>query len=155
MVFFARYLLSAGAATCADIALVQALLSFDLLHQAHLFPLVMLAGASLGLSINFALSRRFVFAAEAGPARAQFVRFLLVSLTTFGLRLGVAYALLALFALPFMSWIGLLPLHASSERLAHLGAVALVTLYSFVAHKHISFGSGGFPAFAKSKMAVP
>lgn len=155
MVFFARYLLSAGAATLADLALVQALLSIDLLHQAHLYPLVILAGAAVGLCINFGLSRRFVFAAGARPARAQFLRFLLVSLTTFALRLFVAYALLALFALPFMSWIGLLPLHASGERLAHLGAVALVTLYSFVAHRHISFGGGRFSALAQSKLAVP
>lgn len=154
MVFFARYLLSAGAATCADIALVQALLSFDLLHQGHLFPLVLLAGACVGIGVNFALSRRFVFGAHSGPAREQFLAFLLVSLTTFALRLAVAYALLALFALPLMTWIGLLPLQAPAERLAHLGAVGLVTLYSFIAHRHISFGSGRSGPLAESKMAV-
>lgn len=140
--YFARYLLAAGAATCVDVALVQALLGLDLLHHAYFFALAIVIGALAGMSVNFALSRRFVFAPDTRPAHQQFLSFLFISLTTLALRLLVAYGLMALFALPALGWIGNLPVQAPAERLAHLGAVGLVTIYSFIAHKHISFGGG-------------
>lgn len=153
MVSFARYLLTAGTATLVDVALVQGLLSLDLLRQPFFFAVAIALGAFAGMSVNFALSRRFVFAPDTRPARQQFATFVLVSLTTLALRLVVAYALVALFALPVMSWIGLLPVDAAAERLAHLGAVGLVTIYSFLAHKHISF-AGGFLSRLGSRKTV-
>ncbi|KKC33585.1 GtrA family protein [Devosia psychrophila] len=148
LVSFSRYLLTAGAATCVDIALVQGLLSFDLLHHQQFLALAIMAGALAGMSVNFALLRRYVFSADSRPARQQFFSFIVISLTTLGLRLVVAYALVALFALPILAWIGLLPMPAAAERIAHLGSVGVVTIYSFLAHKHISFGGGVLNRFA-------
>jgi putative flippase GtrA len=153
LVSFARYLLTAGTATVFDVVLVQSLLSLDLLHQPIYFALAIATGAFAGMSVNFALSRRFVFAPDLRPARQQFGSFLLISLTTLLLRLVVAYALVAFFALPAMAWVGLLPIGAPAERLAHLGAVGIVTIYSFFAHKHVSF-AGGILALFASKSAV-
>ena len=142
LVSFSRYVLTAGAATCIDVALVQGLLSLDFLHHGQFLALAIIAGAVAGMSVNFALSRRYVFSTDTRPAHAQFFSFFVISLTTLGLRLAVAYALIALFALPMLAWVALLPIPAAAERLAHLGAVGVVTIYSFLAHKHISFGGG-------------
>lgn len=135
--------------------LVQALLSLDLLQQSIFFALAIASGALAGMSVNFTLSRRFVFTPDARPARQQFASFALIALTALALRLVVAYALLAIFALPIMAWVGLLPVGAPAERLAHLGAVALVTIYSFLAHKHISFAGGVLNWLGSRTKVVP
>lgn len=123
---------------------MQALLFLDLLHHPQFFALAIAVGALAGMSVNFALSRRFVFSLDIRPAREQFLSFFAISLSTLGLRLVVAYALVACFAWPVLGWIDLLPVAAPAERLAHLGAVGIVTIYSFLAHKHVSFGGGLF-----------
>ena len=142
MISFARYLLTAGAATCVDVAIVQTMLSFDMAWQPLYFALAIVLGGLAGLLVNFTLSRRFVFTSDNRSARQQLATFALVSLTTIGLRLIVAHALVALFALPAFAAIALLPVPAPAERLAHLGAVGLVTIYSFLAHKHVTFAGG-------------
>ena len=155
MVSFARYLLTAGTATFVDVAIVQTLLSFALLQHPAFFTLAIAMGAFAGMSVNFALSRRFVFKPDKRPAHRQFASFILVSVTTLALRLCVAYALMALFALPFMAWVGALPVDAPAERLAHLGAVGLVTVYSFLAHKHVSFAGGFLSRLGSRSTVVP
>jgi putative flippase GtrA len=153
LVSFIRYLLTAGAATVVDVALVQTLLSFDLLQQPIFFILAIAIGALAGMSVNFALSSRFVFTSDQRSGRQQYGSFILVSLTTLLFRLVVATGLAGLLALPVMAWTGMLPVDAPAERLAHLGAVGLVTIYSFFAHKHVSF-AGGFLALFANKSAV-
>lgn len=143
MVSFARYLLTAGAATCVDVAIVQGLLFLDLLHQPLFLAMAITLGSIAGVTVNFLLSRRFVFVIDTRPASQQFLTFAIVALGGLGLRLLLAYAFMALFALPVFVWISALPLPAAAERIAHLASVALVTIYSFLAHKHISF-TGGF-----------
>ena len=155
MFSFARYLLTAGTATIVDVAIVQSLLSLALSQHPALFPLAIAIGALVGMSVNFLLSRRFVFTPDDRPARQQFASFALISLTTLALRLAVAYALIAFFALPFMAWIGALPVDAPAERLAHLGAVGIVTIYSFLAHKHISFAGGILNRLVSRTTVVP
>ena len=155
MVSFARYLLTAGTATCVDVVIVQSLLSLGVLHHSAFFALAIAMGAFAGMSVNFVLSRRFVFTPDERPAGRQFASFVLISLTTLALRLAVAYGLVALFALPFMAWINVLPVDAAPERLAHLGAVGLVTIYSFLAHKHVSFAGGIFNWLGSRTTVVP
>jgi putative flippase GtrA len=153
LVAFGRYLLSAGAATCVDVALVQLLLAFEFSRMPWLYGAVIAAGATCGMAVNFLVSRRFVFAADQRSAPKQLASFVAVSLTTLLLRLAVAYGLVGLFGLPLFGWINTLPTTAPAERLAHLAAVGLVTVYSFFAHKHISFG-GGFQALFSNRSAV-
>lgn len=143
LVSFARYLLTAGAATCVDVTVVQGLLFLNLLHQPPFLALAITLGGFAGVAVNFLLSRRFVFKPDARPLSQQFATFAVVAFSGLGLRLVLAYALIGVFALPALGWIGTLPLPAAAERLAHLISVALVTAYSFFAHKHISF-AGGF-----------
>ena len=155
LVSFARYLLTAGAATCVDVSVVQALLFLDLQHQPLFLALAIILGSVAGVTVNFLLSRRFVFAPDTRSALQQFTTFAIVALGGLGLRLAVAYALVSLFALPALAWIGALPLPSATERLAHLTAVALVTAYSFFAHKHISFAGGFVSRLGSRDTVVP
>lgn len=155
MVSFARYLLTAGAATCVDVAVVQGLLFIELLHQPLFFALAITMGSVAGVTVNFLLSRRFVFTPDTRPALQQFTTFAIVALGGLGLRLALAYAFVVLLALPTLAWIGNLPLPSATERLAHLAAVALVTAYSFFAHKHISFAGGLTNRLSSRDTVVP
>ena len=154
MLGFARYLLSAGAATCVDVAFVQLVLATGIASSTVLYAAVIALGALAGTAINFLACRRFVFAAGRASAN-QIASFLLVSFSSLLLRLMLAFALIALFALPPFGWIERLPMAAPAERLAHLGAVGLVVFYSFLAHKHVSFAGGIAGLFARSTAVRP
>jgi putative flippase GtrA len=151
MIAFGRYVFSAGAASVVDFALVQALLLLPLLHSGFLFGLAIAAGAFAGMSVNFALSRRFVFDRRGDLRRAEMLRFFVISLSTLVLRVVVAYLALTVLALPVFAWVGSLPFDAPATRLAHVASMGLVTVYSFFAHKHISFAVD--PGVAKPGMA--
>lgn len=142
MLAFGRYLLSAGVATLADFALVQALLSFALFQGGALYGVAIACGALLGMSVNFLLSRRFAFTPDDRGAIRQARSFVIISLSILALRIVVAYLLLAILALPLFAFVAVLPVSAPQERLAHIGAAGFVAIYSFFAHKHVSFGGG-------------
>jgi putative flippase GtrA len=148
MIAFARYIFSAGAASVVDFVLVQALLLIPLLHSGLWFGLTVALGALAGMSVNFALSRRFVFGRNTGPDRAELIRFFLISLSTLILRVVVAYAAMAILLLPVFSWVMGLPLDAPITRISHIAAMGLVTIYSFFAHKYVSFAGTPSPELA-------
>ncbi|MCP8883456.1 GtrA family protein [Devosia sp. XJ19-1] len=143
MASFSKYLLTAGAATVVDVATVQLCLQFLAANISLSLGLAIAIGAACGLSVNFLLSRRFVFRSDGRRVHQQFLTFLGVSISTAVLRIVVAYSLAALLGLPVFAFLLTLPISLPIERLAHLGAVGLVTIYSFLAHRHISF-AGGF-----------
>lgn len=126
-----------------DVATVQLCLQFLAANISLSLGLAIAIGAACGLSVNFLLSRRFVFRSDGRRVHQQFLTFLGVSISTAVLRIVVAYSLAALLGLPVFAFLLTLPISLPIERLAHLGAVGLVTIYSFLAHRHISF-AGGF-----------
>jgi putative flippase GtrA len=139
MISFGRYVLSAGAASVVDLAFVQALLLLPLLHSGLMFGVAVVAGALVGMSVNFALSRRFVFDKRGDLRQAEMLKFFVISLSTLIMRVAVAYLAMAVLALPVFAWVSTLPLDAPATRIAHIASMGLVTIYSFFAHKHISF----------------
>jgi putative flippase GtrA len=139
MIAFGRYVLSAGAASVVDFALVQSLLLIPVLQAGLPFGATIVLGALAGMGVNFVLSRQYVFGAADGAMRRQARRFFLISVTTLLLRIGVAFVAVAVLALPVFGWIAALPIDAPATRLAHVAAMGLVTIYSFLAHKHVSF----------------
>jgi putative flippase GtrA len=141
MIAFGRYIFSAGAASVVDFVLVQTLLLIPLLHTGFWFGLTIALGALVGMSVNFVLSRRFVFGRSTSPDRAEFIRFFLISLSTLILRIAVAYAVVAILLLPVFDWVATLPLDAPVTRLSAIVAMGLVTIYSFFAHKYVSFAA--------------
>lgn len=142
MLSFGRYVLSAGLASLADFLVVQSLLLIAFFHAPALFGATVVLGALVGMNVNFWVSRNFVFASDERRTRDQMRSFFIVSLTTLVLRLIVAYSLVWLFSLPVFAFLALLPIDAAPMRLAAIGAMGIVTFYSFFAHKHISFAGG-------------
>ena len=147
MLSFSRYILSAGLASVADFILVQSLLWIDTFRSPLSFGAAVALGALVGMNVNFWFSRRFVFTPDARRTRDQMRSFFIISLSTLALRLIVAYTLVAILTLPLFAFIDALPFDAAPMRLAHVGAMGLVTIYSYFAHKHISF-SGGITRWA-------
>lgn len=144
MLAFGRYVLSAGVASLVDFALVQSLLLIPVLQAGLPFAGAIVAGALAGMTVNFLLSRRFVFGAADGVVMRQVQRFVLVSLSTLLLRLVVAFAAMAMLSQPLFGWLTRLPIDAPATRLSAIIAMGLVTIYSYFAHKHVSFaGSTG------------
>jgi putative flippase GtrA len=146
MIAFGRYVLSAGAASLVDFALVQSLLLIPVLQAGLPFGATIAVGALAGMCVNFLLSRQYVFGAAGGEARRQARRFFVISLTILLLRLAVAFAMMALLALPVFGWLAALPIDAPATRLSHIAAMGLVTIYSYFAHKHVSFAGDLGPA---------
>ena len=151
MIAFGRYVLSAGIASIVDFGLVQSLLLIPVLQSGLPFGATIVAGAVAGMSVNFLLSRRYVFGGGQGAVRRQAQRFLLISVSTLLLRIAVAFAIMAVLGLPVFAWLAALPVDAPATRLAHVMAMGLVTIYSYFAHKHISFA--GNAAFAQQVAA--
>lgn len=154
MISFGRYVSSAGAASIVDFALVQSLLLVPLLQGSFFFSIAIIIGALAGMTVNFLLSRRFVFGAQHGQLKSQLPRFIAISFSTLALRVIVAYAALAVLSLPLFGWLATLPVDAAPTRLAHIAAMGLVTIYSYFAHKHISFAAARAPGPATDWQAA-
>jgi putative flippase GtrA len=153
MISFGRYVLSAGAASAVDFALVQSLLLAAFFQSGWPFGIAVALGALAGMSVNFVLSRRFVFQRDDRHAVAQLRSFILISLTTLLLRILVAYLAIAVLSLPLFGWLSALPIDAPATRLSHIAAMGIVTIYSYFAHKHISF-AGGLAFWLSRRLAV-
>jgi putative flippase GtrA len=149
---FVRYLMAAGLASLADLAIAQSLLFVPVLGSGPGFAVPVVAGALTGMSVNFLLSRRFVFEIDARRARDQMRSFLVIAFTTLGLKLLVGYLLLTGFIVVLDRWFAALPDPAAPARVAQFGAMGIVAIYSFLAHKHISF-DGGVRAWLRRRLA--
>ncbi len=149
---FVRYLMAAGLASLADLAIAQSLLFVPALGSGSGFAVPVAAGALAGMSVNFLLSRRFVFEIDTRPAGDQMQSFFVIAFTTLGLKLVVGYLLLTGFTLVLGHWFAALPDPAAPARVAQFGAMGIVAVYSFLAHKHVSF-SGGVRAWLRRRMA--
>lgn len=136
-----------------DFAIAQSLLSVDAFQTGVFFGVPVVSGAFAGMCVNFALSRRYVFDRDDRHAMHQMRSFFFISVSTMMLRLIVGYALVGLFALPFFAFLSALPVEAPGSRLAQVGAMGLVTFYSFLAHKHISF-AGGIRLWLSKRLSV-
>lgn len=142
MFVFARYLLTAGAASLVDLAIAQSLLFVAMFQTGLFFGVPVVAGAAGGMAVNFLLSRQYVFETDERHAFDQARSFFIISVTTMLFKVMVAYALVALFALPLFGMIHALPVEAADSRLAQVISMGIVAIYSFFAHKHISFAGG-------------
>ncbi|MEX0860255.1 MAG: GtrA family protein, partial [Cucumibacter sp.] len=90
---FMRYLIAAGAASVADLMVAQSLLFVAALQSGALFAVPIICGALAGMSVNFILSRAFVFELDARSARDQMRSFFVISFTTLLLKLLVSFLL--------------------------------------------------------------
>lgn len=92
-----------------------------------------------GMAVSYVLNKLYTFPPSGREARREIVDFFLVSLG--GLVLTSTLAQLFFFhAQGFLrSLAAAIPVSPTGETLAHVLAVGLTAIYSFVAHKYISF----------------
>ena len=114
------------------------------LYSAALLPytLCVFLGALSGLVVNFLLNYFFTFRYKGRSIFSQFQTFFVVAFVG-----TVLTALLARLFLAALHWGHVVALvvygyRFSAELLAHAVAVALITFYSYLAHKFFSFNVG-------------
>lgn len=102
------------------------------------YPLSISVAFASGMAVSFVLNRRFTYVRSGRAVGHEMRDFILVSLVGLCLNTGIAWAL---FLAAEDALVGLLPARIMPEMAAHLTAVAITAVYSYLAHKWISFGS--------------
>ncbi|MBQ6657045.1 MAG: GtrA family protein [Ottowia sp.] len=142
---FARFLLFGGISALVTIACGYVLYSTGALP----YTLAVFVGAVSSIIVNFLLNYWFNFNYRGRKALSQFNTFFAVA--------GMGTLLTAGLAKLFLSALHALDRYAfgignhaiSSEFVAQVLAVGLVTLYSYAAHKYLSFNEGICAAFRR------
>ena len=139
---FLRYLLCAGLAALVNFlagSLFVDRFGFTSLWE---FPVAVAAAYALGMLVNFALNRKYTFASDRrGVDQAR--TFVVVALS--GLALTTCVASLTRAALTLLLGGAFVVLPAplgTPETLSRLFAIALASVYSFTAHRHLTFNCG-------------
>ena len=147
---FARFLLFGGISAIITIAVGYVLYSTGVLP----YTFAVFVGAVASIIVNFLLNYWFNFNYRGRKALSQFNTFFVVA--------GIGTLLTAGLAKLFLSVFHALDTHAfgiggraiSSEFVAQVLAVGLVTLYSYAAHKYLSFNEGICNAFQRMRMVM-
>lgn len=98
--------------------------------------------AASGLLVNFTLNYLFNFKFRDRPAFDQFATFCVVALVGVAITSALSHAILALLIASVGTVFHLGPIAVRSAFAAHVAAVGLTVLYSFPAHKCMSFNVG-------------
>lgn len=136
---FQRFLLCSGLAALVNLIVgyfLYGILGFD--HGIG-FALSVAAAFISGMGVSFVLNRRFTYATSGRPKKFEMRDFLGVSVVGLGLTTGLAYTLDVTAHKPLEEVSSALPGAILPETLAHIAAVGLTAIYSFFAHKLISF----------------
>lgn len=136
---FQRFLLCSGLAALVNLLVgyfLYGILGFD---NGIAFALSVAVAFISGMGVSFALNRRFTYAASGRSKRFELRDFLGVSVVGLALTTGLAYWLDATAHRTLASIVSSLPGAVLPETLAHIIAVGLTAIYSFFAHKLISF----------------
>ena len=135
---FIAFLLFGGAAAAVNLTVGWEL------YGTGLFPALpywcaTAIGAACGLIANFGLNHAFNFRFRDRTALQQFGTFCIVSLVGIAITALLSLAFLSL----LMAWRGPVPTFGiHSNLVAHVAAVGLTVLYSYPAHKAVSFNIG-------------
>lgn len=138
---FLRYAGCAGFAALVNFVAGSLLVNGCGLVSAWQFPLAVAVAYAVGMLVNFALNRRLTFESDRrGIDQAR--TFILVALSGLVLTTGVAALSRSALAAGAVA-LDLAPgPPASPETLSRAVAIAAVSLYSFVAHKKLTFDRG-------------
>ena len=133
---FRVFLLCSGLASGVNILVGYLLYGVAGLNSPGLYAGSVSIAFLSGMGVSFVLNRRFTYAPSERLVRSELRDFLLVSLGGLSLTTGVSYLLITSgrSIMHFVS-AGILP----AETIAHMVAVGMVAIYSFFAHKYVSF----------------
>ncbi|MGC9370878.1 MAG: GtrA family protein [Paracoccaceae bacterium] len=146
-----RFILFSGCAAAVNLLAGQLLYGVLGLSEGWRYGFSVAVAFLCGMAVSFVLNRRFTFPPSGREAHREIVDFFLVSVG--GLVLTSTLAQLFFFHAPgvLRSLAALAPVSPAAETLAHVLAVGLTAIYSFLAHRYISFR----PAWAWSGGAAP
>ena len=139
---FGLFLLLSGFAAAVNLAVGSALYALLGRRGSATYAFSVSAGYLAGMAISFSLNRTFTFERDGRNCLPQLQSFLLVAWVGLILNTGVALTLrwfattvLGISQATSIGWIRV-------DSGAHASAIGLVAVYSFLAHKHLTFGGG-------------
>mgnify|MGYP000202065731 CR=1 FL=1 len=139
---FHRFLLCSGLAAAVNLLVGYVLYQVFSLSGAWQYALSVAVAFMSGMGVSFVLNRRFTFEPSGRLTRSEAIDFFAVSVG--GLAITTTLAQVLRTRLPAID-----P-HLPPEALAHIAAVGLTAIYSFFAHKYVSFRHARRPeAFEK------
>lgn len=114
------------------------------LYNAELFPYIVsvFIAASAGLLVNFFLNYKLNFKYKGRKLSQQFGTFLVVATIGTVLTAIVAHFSMQLLLFFEIEDVALAGFAVSSQFVAHVFSVGVITVYSFIAHKYFSFNVG-------------
>lgn len=128
---FHRFLLCSGLAAAVNLGMGYLLYAGAGLAEGWQYAASVALAFLSGMGVSFVLNRRYTFEPSGRVTRAEAADFFVVSVG--------GLALTTLLAQGLRLHMPALHPHLPPEALAHLGAVGLTAIYSFFAHKHVSF----------------
>ncbi|MBD3666199.1 GtrA family protein [Sulfitobacter aestuariivivens] len=148
---FHVFLVCSGIAALVNIAVGYLLYGYGGLDSPALYAFSVATAFLAGMVVSFILNRRFTYAPSGRRAASELPDFLMVSIGGLLLTTGLSFV--------FFTYGG-----AALERLtmsilppetsAHMSAIGLTALYSFLAHKHVSFRRGPLALWRRGARAV-
>lgn len=142
---FPRFLLCSGLAAVVNLAVGYLLYGLLGLNGPIGFPVSVALAFASGMGVSFVLNRRYTYPTSGRPASQELRDFFGVSLVGLALTTGVAFLLNYNAHAILVSVADSLPGTILPETLAHLVAVGMTAIYSFLAHKLISFRPASTP----------
>lgn len=133
---FQRFILCSGLAAAVNLAVGYLLYGIMGLDEGLAFAFAVSVAFLCGMGVSFVLNRTYTFPASGRVPSAELRDFFLVSMGGMTLTTVLAWTL-DTYAEGAMA--GLAPGSVPSETVAHVCAVGLTAIYSFFAHKLISF----------------
>ena len=149
----AAFLLFGGAAALVNLALGWELYGTGLFPQLPYWCATAIAAGG-GLLVNFGLNYAFNFKFRDRTAMAQFGTFCVVSLVGIAITSALSAGLLSLFTALAGPALTLGAVTVRSALAAHGCAVGLTVLYSFPAHRAVSFNIGIRAQLARLRLAA-
>ncbi len=131
---FHRFLLCSGLAAAVNILVGYLLYAGLDLSQGWQYGLSVAVAFLSGMGVSFYLNRRFTFEPSGRLTQSEAIDFFAVSVGGLAITTTLAQYL--------RGHVPALDAHLPPEALAHIGAVGMTALYSFFAHKYVSFRHG-------------
>lgn len=134
-----RFLVCSGFAAAVNLLIGQALYGVLHLSEGWYYAFSVSMGFMSGMGVSYALNRKFTFPPSGRARHDEIKAFFVVSIGGLILTTGLAQTLYV-GAKPVLEWnSAILKVPINAETQAHMIAVVVTAVYSFIAHKNISF----------------
>lgn len=131
---FHRFIICSGLAAAVNIAVGYLLYAVCGFSEGWQYGLSVAVAFVSGMGVSFYLNRRYTFEPSGRLTRSEAIDFFAVSVG--------GLAITTTLAQYFRAHMPSLDPYVPAEALAHVGAVGLTAIYSFFAHKYVSFRRG-------------